>query len=220
MFPPNILAFRHSSARPQSGERDAVAPNRSARQSWPTGSSLPWQGPFSLTSYPSLLLRSGPSQAGPRPFDDRQSNADCVTDAKFCFESRWFGVVSHLIKTNKRGSTKCASHLSFSLFLPRRWQAACRTLRPAGLQGLQQVLWSPMQPKATSLQALSSAVLPVRRPVASKWACRPASRATDLIPACGRGRLSQRPSGQFARVAFSIFPRLERTKETPCSRKS
>jgi hypothetical protein len=28
--------------------------------------------------------------------------------------------------------------------------------------------------------------LPVRQPVASIWACRPAARATDLTAACGR----------------------------------
>lgn len=220
MFPPNTLAFRHFSARQQVGGRYAVASNRSARQSWGAGYSLPWQRPSSPTSYPSLPLRSGPSQAGPCPFDDRQSNADCVTDARFCFESRWFGVVSHLIKTNNRGSIKCASHLSFSLFLPRRWQAACRTRRPAGLQGLQRVLWLLMQPKATSLPAPSSAAWPVLPLAASKLACRPANRATDLTPACGQGHHSQRPSGQSARMAFFIFSRLGRTEELPCSRRS
>lgn len=128
---------------------------------------------------PSPSLRSGPSQAGPTPVAGRMG-ADCVRRAKICFASGDIAVKSSAITTSQRGSSSCASRLSFSPFFPHRLPVACRTPRRAGLPVPPQVPSSPMQPRVTCSPVPSLVALLVPHPAGSSWACRPAPRATDL----------------------------------------
>ena len=152
--------------------------------------------------YPSPSLRSGPSQAG--PFLVRKAGHVCASRIRNCFEMPAIAVESAAITTNLRGSTKCRSRLSSSLFSPCRWPGACRTPRRAVRPGLRQGFWSPMRPMETCLPARSSVALQVSPPAASNWACRPATRATDLNSAFGRVTprsrtiRAARPGGPFA----------------------
>jgi hypothetical protein len=154
------------------------------------------------TCYPSPSLRSGPSQAGPI-LEMRQVNADCVTSARFCFESPRITVESRAITTNQRGSYTCASRFSCSPFSFFLWPVACRipprAASPVPLLAPQ----SRMRWTKTWLPVRHSADLPAQPPVASNWACRPAVRPTDLT-ACGRAEppsrtiRASRPGGLFA----------------------
>jgi hypothetical protein len=156
----------------------------------------------SLRCYPSPSLRSGPSQAGPILMCD-PCNAGCVTKVKNCFQIPDLALESGAITTNLRGSSKCRSRLSSSLFLSYRWPVACRTPHRAAWLVRQAVRLSPMPSTATCLPGPSSAVLPVLQPAASSLACRPATRATKL-GAFGRIDLTRRtirdalPGGPFA----------------------
>jgi hypothetical protein len=161
----------------------------------------------SLRCYPSPSLRSGPSQAGPILMFGPCKSGPCKSgrraDLKNRFQIRDLAVESDPITTNLRGSSKCRSRLSSSPFLPCRWPVACKTPRRAVRQGRQQGFWSPMRPMETCLPARSSVALQVSPPVASSWACRPATRATDLT-AFGRVHTTSRtirdrlPGGPFA----------------------
>ena len=156
----------------------------------------------SLRCYPSPSLRSGPSQAGPILMFG-PCNAGCVTGVKNRFQIRDLAVESGAITTNLRGSSKCRSRLSSSPFFPPRWPVACRTLHRAVWQVRPQAPLSRTRPRMTCLPVRLSAVLPVSQPVASSWACRPATRATDLtafgrITPTPRTIRDTRPGGPFA----------------------
>lgn len=163
-------------------------------------------------STPSPSLRSGPSQAGPSQAGPslypRGEYADCAGLAKICFESREIAVESAAITTNQRGSTPCASRLSFSSFSPRRWPAACRIPPHAGLPAPLRVPSSLMPRRVTSLPAPLSAVLPVPHPAGSSWACRPAAPATDLT-AFGRAKPTARTIRANRPGGPSSFVRLQ-----------
>ncbi len=142
--------------------------------------------------------RSGPSQTGPASF--RRSAADCSPKVKNCFEIRVIAIDSAAITTTHRGSLPCASRLSFLLFSPHRWPVACRTPLRAGWRGPLPGLSSPMQPRATSLPARSSAALRAPHPAGSNWACRPAARPTELtafgrLKSITRAIRAHRPGG-------------------------
>jgi hypothetical protein len=222
MNPPNPLAFRHSSAQHPHGLNFAFAPTHPDGQSDRAGRRLPWSGSCSHTCYPSPILRSGPSQTGSQIFCNRRGNADCVTETNFPFESLWFAVDSAAIKTPTRGSKKCRNQLSSLPFSPFRFRPACRTRHRAGLPVPQLAPLSRMRWTKTWSQALPLAALPVLPVAASNWACRPASRATDLDRAFGRSTTIQgvaranRPGSPFAFCAPLPGP----TKGEPCSRRS
>jgi hypothetical protein len=163
-----------------------------------------WQsghGTRSKRCYPSPSLRSGPSQAGPILMRGRR--VDCAGRTRNCFQIRDVAVESAAITTTTRGSSPCASRLSFSLFFPCRLPAACRTRHRAGLRVPLRARSWPMPPRVTSLPAPSSAGWRVSPPAASSWACRPATRATD-VTAFGRVHLTtgtiraDRPGGPFS----------------------
>ncbi len=204
MFPPNPLSFRHFSATPRQPAQNGFAPTRPHRQSGAVGVCLPWQPPQSHTCYPSPSMRSGPSLAGSHSSCNRRLNADGVNGAHFPFESASFALDSRAIKTTTRGSKPCRNRLSSSLFSPFRSRPACRTRRRAALPAPLLVPLSPMRWMKTWSPAQPWARLPVRQPAASNSACRPASRATDLITAEGRSILNfgvvraECPGGPFA----------------------
>jgi hypothetical protein len=187
MFPPNPLAIRHFSAKGGDGQRFAVASTRGGSHLADAGCGRSGSDPLSHTCYPSPTLRSGPSQAGSRLSQHRQGNADCVTAAKFSFESGWFAVESKAIKTLTRGSQKCRNQSFLSPFLPHRWPDACRTRHRAALPVRRQVPLSLTGWTRTCWRAPLWAGWQALPLAASSWACRPAPRATDLIPACGQG---------------------------------
>jgi hypothetical protein len=164
----------------------------------------------SLRCYPSPSLRSGPSQAGPILMCD-PCNPDCASIARNRFQICDIAVESGSITTNLRGSTKCRSRLSSSVFFPCRLPVACRIPRLAAWQALRPVRLSPMQPTAIFLLAQSSAALRASPRAASSWACRPATRATERLtdPVVHLGGPYQRkgPSGRNAPGGpFSFAP--------------
>ncbi len=170
-------------------------------------------------STPSPSHRSGPSQAGPTLCGWRV-DADCASGARICFESLSVAVEFGAITTNQRGSPPCVSRFSCSPFLSFRWRVACRIPpRAASPVLLQGPSWPTRWTKTLSL-AQRLAVLPVRPPAVSNWACRPAVRPTDIATdraAFGRAEPSSRTirasrlGGPFAFIA---------TGGPPCSRRS
>ncbi len=221
MIPLASIAFRQGSAKPARGGFESFALRAELGHSGRAGTRR-CLGLRSDPSTPSPSRRSGPSQAGPTPFaPDRRGFAEAMRGdaqkATFRFNSRWFAVDSRATTTNQRGSLSCASRFSFSRFSSFRWPGACRTPRRAAWPVLSLVRPSRTRWMKTWSQVLPSAVLPVRPPVASSWACRP---ATDLIPACGRADTTSRtiravgPDGPFA------FRLAARSGGTACSRKS
>lgn len=129
--------------------------------------------------YPSPSLRSGPSQVGPS-LVGAQGSADCVSRFKYCFEIRDIAIESAAITTNIRGSIQCVSRLSSLPFFPRHLQAVCRIPHRAALLVPPLVRWLPMRWTKTCSPVRRLAALQVLRPAVSNWACRPATRATDL----------------------------------------
>jgi hypothetical protein len=156
----------------------------------------------SLRCYPSPSLRSGPSQAGPILMFG-PCNAGCVTRVRNRFQNPDLAVESGTITTNLRGSSKCRSRLSSSLFFLRRLPVACRTPRPAAWRAQPRVRWSPTRWMKTCWPGPRWAALPESQPAASSLACRPATRATKLA-ASGRFQSTERtiraarPGGPFA----------------------
>ena len=226
MNPPKPLAFRHFSAVPATAGRFRFAPSRMTRQSCCVGFGLPWPGPrSSCYTFPSM--RPGPSQTGPHPISGRRANADVAGSAFFPFESGWFAVESQAIKNQTRGSKQCANPFFSSLFSPRRWPAACKTLHRVGSRAPSPVLPSPMRWTKTWSRAPLWAVWPVRPPAASKWACRPASRATDRFALTGQSHQTDgvvrafRPAGPVLHSARPTeFRGPAHSEGEPCSRKS
>lgn len=220
MIPLASIAIRQGSAKPAMAGCESFALRAEAGHSGLAGTGR-CLGLRSDPSTPSPSRRSGPSQAGPTPFARyRRGFAEAMrADAQkptFRFNSRWFAVDSPAITTNQRGSLSCASRFSFFPFLSFRWPDACRTPRRAAWPVLSLVRPSRTRWMKTWSLVRPSAVLPVRPPVASSWACRP---ATDLITACGRADTSSRtiradcPDGLFA------FRMAARSGGTACSRK-
>ena len=151
--------------------------------------------------YPSPSLRSGPSQAG--PFLVRKAGHVCASRIRNCFEMPAIAVESAAITTNLRGSTKCRSRLSSSPSFPRPWPVACRTPRRAAWPVQRLAHLSPMPWTKTCLPGPRLAAWLASPPVASRSACRLATRATD-VTAFGRVHLTpgtiraDRPGGPFA----------------------
>lgn len=201
MISPTRPFFWQAFAQGVSGVLNGFAMARSARHCFWAGHRQPSHDLRSQRCYPSPSLRSGPSQAGPT-LALRRGGADCVKSGKNCFETCDIAVESAAITTNLRGSSKCRSRLSSSLFFPRLWPVACRTLRPAAWLVPPQARLSPMRWMKTCLPAPHSAVLLALPPAASSWACRPAATATDLA-AFGRALppsrtiRADRPGGPF-----------------------
>ena len=167
-----------------------------------------WQsghGARTQRCYPSPTLRSGPSQAGPILMGG--SGDDCVGRQKNCFQIRAVAVESSAITTKQRGSTPCASRLSSSLFSLRPWPAACRTRRRAAWPVRRLARLSLTRWTKTCWPAPLLAGWPDLPPVASSWACRPATRATEpavVLAAFGRLQTdtrtirADRPGGPFS----------------------
>ncbi len=223
MIPLTASAFRQGSAKPGEAGYEMFALRARAGHSVLAGAGRCLGLRSDIRSL-SPSRRSGPSQAGPTPFPTLQHRRGFAeapgsvrATATFGFNSRWFAVNLPTITTNQRGSLSCASRFSFFPFLSFRWPVACRTPRRAAWPVRLPVLLLRMRWMKTWSQVLPSAVLPVRPPVASSWACRP---ATDLITACGRADTTSRtiradrPDGLFA------FRLAARSGGTACSRKS
>lgn len=110
----------------------------------------------------------------------RRLHAVCVSLRDLGFDFAVVVVESLPRTTTKRGSSKCGKPFFLSPFSPCRWLAACKILRRVALLALRLVRRLLTLPTTTLLPALSSAALQALQPVASIWACRP---ATDLIAA-------------------------------------
>ena len=140
----------------------------------------------------------------------------------FQFASALVAVESAGRTTTKRGSSKCRNRLSLSPFLPCRWLAACKTRRRARLPARLGVRPLPTLPTTTRSLARLSVALRALRPVASIWACRP---ATDLIAAFAAhaSLTASRGTPSAGRLHFDVsvrgMPRSDLGRE-PCSRKS
>ena len=177
------------------------AMGRLSRHCFSAGQGLSGHGARSQRCYPSPSLRSGPSQAGPILM--RGPSDDCAGRLRNCFQIRDVALESGAITTNHRGSIPCASRLSSSLFSLPLWPAACRTRRRAAWLARRLAPWSPMRWMKTCWPGPLWAAWPALQPVASSWACRPATQATDLA-AYGRFQLTRgtiraaRPGGPFA----------------------
>lgn len=202
---PTPLMFWHGFAHGAAVVCTAFAMGAMARHCRCAGQWQSGHGTRSQRCYPSTSLRSGPSQAGPILM--RGSADDCVGHYRNCFQIRDVAVESAPITTNQRGSIPCASRLSSSLFSLRPWPAACRTRRRAAWQVRQLARLSPMHWTKTCWLAPRLAGWPGLPPVASSWACRPATRATErLIERSAFGRVksttrtirADRPGGPFS----------------------
>jgi hypothetical protein len=191
----------HGFAQGRGGVFMGFAMEPMARHCFRAGQRLSSPDVRSQRCYPSPSLRSGPSQAG--PFLVCGVGQVCARDVRNCFEMPAIAVESAAITTNQRGSTKCRSRLSSSLFSPCRSPVACRTRLRAGQLVLRPVSLSPTRPTATCLRVRSLAVSQVWPPAASSLACRPATRVTNLT-AFGRVQPTTRtiradcPGGPFA----------------------
>jgi hypothetical protein len=202
MNSPNPQTFWRTFAQGCAGVFIGFAMVASPRHCFLAGLRQSSLGLRSLRCYPSPSLRSGPSQAGPILMRG-PGNADCVSRARNCFQIRDLAVESGAITTNLRGSSKCRSRLSSSPFFPHLCPVACRTPRPAAWQVPLLARWLPMHWMKTCWLVPQSAALPVSQPAVSSWACRPATRATD-VTAFGRVHLTprtiraDRPGGPFS----------------------
>lgn len=202
MFSPAPLSAWHLSAGRIFADQFGIAATQADRHSQSVGYRLLWQGPRPITCYPSLPLRSGPSQTGSPLPCCRQSDADEAGARNFPFESVEFALKSVAIKNATRGSILCANPLSSSLFSLFRFRPACRTQPRAASPVRRLAPLSPTRWMKTWSLARRSAVLPVLHLAASRSACRP---ATDLIPAYGQGVLlnhgvvrTSRPGGPIS----------------------
>jgi hypothetical protein len=203
MNSPTFPTVWHGFAHGRGGVFSGFAMKASAGHCFRAGQRQPSHDLRSQRCYPSPSpsLRSGPSQAG--PFLVRKAWHVCASGIRNCFEMPAIAVESAAITTNLRGSTKCRSRLSSSLFFPRPWPVACRTPRRAAWPVRQLARLSPTPwMKTCSPGPLWAGWLALPL-VASRSACRPATRATDLT-AFGRVHLTpgtiraDRPGGPFA----------------------
>ena len=183
MNSPTPLPIRHGFAQGRGGAFTAFAMASAAVHCFRAGLRQPSHDLRSQRCYPSPSLRSGPSQAG--PFLVRMVISLCANGIRNCFEIPAIAVESAAITTNLRGSTKCRSRLSSSLFFPRPWPVACRTPRRAAWPVRQLAHLSPMRWTKTCWPVRRLAAWLALPPVASRSACRPATRATD-VTAFGR----------------------------------
>ena len=210
MFPPKPLSCRHFCADAVPCELIGFASACSAGQAVRAGCGPKPTNLQNPVRYPSFPLRSGPFLAGSHPFSDGRVVADTLARAEFTFEAVRIGIESRAITTTIRGSFQCAEPLSSLPFLPSRCRPACRTRRRAALPVRPPVRWSPMRWTKTWSLVPPLARLPGLQPAESSWACRPASRATDLNRACGRDHLNHgvvrayRPVGPFSFVSRPV----------------
>jgi hypothetical protein len=192
MISPMPGPIRQPFAQAPTDPANAIALPFSLGKCLRAGRRQPHFGLCTSDCYPSPSLRSGPSQAGPTPF---RSNVSGWTKwFRNCFEIRDFALESGTITTNQRGSSKCGSRLSSSLFSPRPLPAACRTLHRAGLRVPPAARSSRMRWTKTWLPVPPLAEWLALPPAGSTWACRPATPATDLT-AHGRVRPTIRATG-------------------------
>ena len=222
MKPLIAIPFRQGSAKLASAGGEGIATGFAALHSSLAGD-RPSRSLRSDLCTPSPSRRSGPSQAGPTSFpqaSDRRGSAEGASvgavPTSFRFNFRWFALKSRAITTNQRGSLSCASRLSFFPFSFFRWPGACRTPRRAAWPVLLPVPQSRTQWMKTWSLARHSAVLPVRPPVASSWACRPATDLTAFgrADASSRTIRADRPGGPF------LFRIAVRSGGTVCSRRA
>jgi hypothetical protein len=179
MNSPTLLCFWHGFAQAPGGVFRTFAIGASPRHCFPAGQRQSSRDLRSQRCYPSPSLRSGPSQAGPILVSG--PGHDCASGLRNCFEMPAIAVESAAITTNLRGSTQCRSRLSSLLFFPRPWPGACRTRRRAAWLARQLARLSPMRWMKTCLPGQPLAAWLALPPVASRSACRPATRATERL---------------------------------------
>jgi hypothetical protein len=201
MKSPTFSQVWHGFAQGRVGVFIGFAMMTAAGHCFRAGQRQPSQDLRSQRCYPSPSLRSGPSQAGPTLVEGCAKVG--ASGIRICFETRDIAVESAAITTNQRGSPQCRSRLSSLLFFPRPWPVACRTRRRAAWPARQLVRLSPTPLTKTCLPEPHWAGWLALPPVASRSACRRATRATD-VTAFGRSDLTPRtiravrPGGPFA----------------------
>lgn len=209
MFPRKPLSFRQQCAQPFGMGKAGFAPTRALSQDVVMACEAGLPALAHLDCYPFPSPWPDPSRVRPFFSAARQADADAVSDGIFQCSFAADKLDSAAIITSDRGSQTCvdpSSSLPFSLC---RLPAACRTRHRAGLQVRRPVRLSPMRPAAAPSMVRSSAVWPVLPPVASTWACRPAT-TNNLTAASAASPVRQGPTGQIARLAllhFAIRPR-------------
>ncbi len=209
MFPRKPLSFRQQFAQASGLGKAAFAPTRALSQDAGMACETCSSVLAHLDCYPFPSPWPGPLRVRPFFAARRQSDADAVNDGIFQCSFPADSLDSFAIKTSDRGSQTCVNP-SFSLpFSPCRLPAACKTRLRAGLPVRRLARLSPMRPAAAPSMARSSAVWPVLPPVASIWACRPAT-TNNLTAASAASPVRQGPTGQTARLALlhsAIRPR-------------
>ena len=213
MFPRKPLSFRQQFAQTTGLGKAGFAPTRALSQDVVMACEACSSALAHLDCYPFPSPWPDPSRVGPffltGSAPRRQSDADAVSDGILQCSFPADSLDSVAIKTSDRGSHPCVNP-SFSLpFSPCRLPAACKTPRRAGLPVRRLARLSPMRPAAAPSMVRSSAVWPVLPPVASIWACRPAT-TNNLTAASAASPVRQGPTGQIARLAllhFAIRPR-------------
>lgn len=183
-----------------------------------------------LDCTPSLAVRPAPQLGRPDFF----FKGDAVLDARASADhtkpgslGRGFPFIAAVNTVNSwsittlRGNEPCVSILSFLHLPPRPLRAVWRPRPSAALAARSLVPPSQTRWMRTWLPVLHSARWPGLRPAACRG-CRPAA-ATDLTAAFGQpDTITQRPSGQIARVAFVISAsrRGRGARGERCSRRS
>ena len=189
MNAPIFSPIWHCSAQVVKSQPETFAMHGIGRHCFQTGHAAVGRVPRSQCCFPSPSQRSGQSLVGPTPLGGRVGNR-LLPNLRNLFQSGDIAVESAAITTKPRGSTQCASRLSFSHFSPPLWLAACRTLRRAARLVPLRASSLLTRPMATCLPALSWAALRVLQPAASMSASAP---ATDRqITAFGRPNPSTR----------------------------
>ncbi len=213
MFPRKPLSFRQQFAQTTGLGKAGFAPTRALSQDVVMACEACSSALAHLDCYPFPSPWPDPSRVGPffltGSAPRRQSDADAVSDGIFQCSFPADSLDSTAIKTNDRGSQTCVNPSFFLPFSPCRLPAACKTPRRAGLPVRRLARLSPMRPAAAPSMVRSSAVWPVLPPVASIWACRPAT-TNNLTAASTASPVRQGPTGQIARLAllhFAIRPR-------------
>ena len=209
MFPRKPLSFRQQFAQALGLGKAGFAPTRGLSQDVVMVCEVCSSAHAYLACYP--IPSPWPDPCRVRPFlpARRQSDADAVCDGIFQCSFPADSLDSVAIKTSDRGSHICVNPSSSLPFAPFRLPVACKTPRRAGLPVRRPARLSPMRPAAAPSMARSSAVWPVLPPVASTWACPPAT-TSKLTAASAAQPVRQGPTGQIARLAllhFAIRPR-------------
>ena len=209
MFPRKPLSFWQQFAQPSGMGKAGFAPTRAVSQDAVMACEAGLPALAHLDCYPFPSPWPDPSRVRPFFSAARQGDADAVSDGIFQCSFAVDKLESAAIITSDRGSHTCVNPSFFLPFAPFRLPAACRTRHRAGLPVRRPARLSPMRPAAAPSMAQSSAALPVLPPVASTWACRPAT-TNNLTAASAASPVRQGPAGQIARLAllhFAIRPR-------------